>query len=182
MPDKNLPEQIANQLRRDILRGGILPGAAIKERDHAAKMGVSRTPMREAIRLLATEGLVTLRPSRSPVVAQPSLREVADTIDVLNALEMLAARQASQRATVADLNEVCRLDDEIRNGFACLDDVDRFELDMAFHAAIGYRGGGEDHSHGEYHEFERPSVFRSGGPAQYPEPCGRGNVGIALGG
>ncbi|MEQ9673915.1 MAG: winged helix-turn-helix domain-containing protein, partial [Roseovarius indicus] len=69
MAEGILAEQIANQLRRDILRGKLAPGASIKERDNAAEMGVSRTPMREAIRILAQDGLVILRPARSPIVA-----------------------------------------------------------------------------------------------------------------
>ncbi len=66
MADENLATQIADRLRRDILRGNLRPDARVKERDNAPALGVSRTPMREAIRILATEGLVVLRPSRSP--------------------------------------------------------------------------------------------------------------------
>jgi len=63
MPDQTLPEKLANQLRRDILRGRLVPGDSLKERDQAAELGVSRTPMREAIRIVAREGLITLRPA-----------------------------------------------------------------------------------------------------------------------
>ena len=66
MVDANLATEIAARLRRDILRGELLPGAKVKERDNAEGLGVSRTPMREAIRILATEGLIVLAPSRSP--------------------------------------------------------------------------------------------------------------------
>lgn len=57
MSDQNLPDKIAQKMRRDILLGRLAPGSAIKERDNASEMGVSRTPMREAIRKLADEGL-----------------------------------------------------------------------------------------------------------------------------
>ena len=63
-PQETLAEQIAARLRRSILRGTLPPGAPIKERDSAATMGVSRTPMREAIRILAKEGLVVLPAAR----------------------------------------------------------------------------------------------------------------------
>ena len=63
-----IPAAIADRLRREILTGAIPPGSPIKERDHAERLGVSRTPLREAVRILAQEGLVILRPLRSPLV------------------------------------------------------------------------------------------------------------------
>ena len=136
MAEETLAEQIAQQLRRDILRGKLPPGASIKERDNAAELGVSRTPMREAIRILAQEGLVDLRPSRSPVVANPTLKEVEDAITVLVALEELSGRLAVQHASDAEIEEIARINDEMARGFDGMDHIDRFEVDMAFHRAI----------------------------------------------
>jgi len=132
----NRAEEIASQLRRSILRGELAPGAALKERDSAAEMGVSRTPMREAIRILANEGLVILRPARSPVVANPSLKEVTDAIDVLRALELLSVRLACDRASEEDLVHIRLLERHIAENFETLEDVARFEADMRFHIAI----------------------------------------------
>ncbi|PTW51991.1 GntR family transcriptional regulator [Rhodovulum kholense] len=136
MAEQTRAEDIANRLRRSILHGTLPPGAPIKERDTAAEMGVSRTPMREAIRIIANEGLVLLRPARSPVVASPTLAEVRDAIEVLSALEMLSVRLACDRASEADLDEIRRLERELSDNFTTLDDIDRFEVDMAFHLAI----------------------------------------------
>ncbi|WGW05721.1 GntR family transcriptional regulator [Tropicibacter oceani] len=136
MPEGTLPEQIANQLRRDILRGKLAPGAQVKERDNAAEMGVSRTPMREAIRILAQEGLVLLRPARSPVVAELSLREVADNIEVLTALEMLSGELAVVRASDDQIEEIRELQDRMARLYDDIDMIDVFELDMEFHKAI----------------------------------------------
>lgn len=136
MSNQTLPEQIANQLRRDILRGRLAPGAAIKERDNAADLGVSRTPMREAIRILAKEGLVILRPSRSPIVANPTLKEVSDQLEVLIALEILSGRLAVENATDAEIAEIRERNDEFVAEFDRADVLDRFELDMDFHCAI----------------------------------------------
>ena len=135
-PDPSLPESIARQLRRGILRGELAPGALIKERDNAAELGVSRTPMREAIRILAKEGLVVLRPSRSPIVAAPTLEEVANAIDVLRVLEMLSVVNACARASTTELAEIRALERELAARFEIMEDIDRFELDMAFHRAI----------------------------------------------
>lgn len=136
MAEENRAEQIANQLRREILRGTLAPGAPIKERDNAAEMGVSRTPMREAIRILAKEGLVNLRPSRSPIVADPTIKEVADAIEVLSALELLSIRLACEHATDAEIKTIRSIERSIAVGYDTLDDLDRFDLDMQFHIAI----------------------------------------------
>ena len=141
MAEETLPEQIANQLRRDILRGKLAPGAQVKERDTAAEMGVSRTPMREAIRILAQEGLVTLRPARSPVVAQPTLREVADNIEVLSALEMLGAALAVDRADDAQIEKIAAIQNRMARLYDDLDMIDVFEIDMEFHKALVQAAG-----------------------------------------
>jgi len=134
-----LPEQIAQRLRRNILRGVLEPGCSIKERDNALEMGVSRTPLREAVRILAKEGLVLLRPSRSPVVADPSLKEARDSVEVLQALETLSGELAFRHASDAEIAEIRSLFEqhsalsETAEGDAL---IDLFELDMAFHTAI----------------------------------------------
>lgn len=133
---KSLAEKLADQLRRDILRGRLAPGASIKERDNAADKGVSRTPMREAIRILAKEGLVVLRPSRSPVVARPALREVRDQVVVLLALEKLSATLACAEATDAELAQLSALHGQIAESYEHADVLDLFELDMRFHTMI----------------------------------------------
>ncbi|MCA0960730.1 GntR family transcriptional regulator [Salipiger bermudensis] len=135
-PQDTLAEQIAAQLRRAILFGTLPPDAPIKERDTAAAMGVSRTPMREAIRILAKEGLVVLRPARSPVVARPSIKEVRDQVVVLQTLEQLSARLACDAATEADLDGIAALHRRIAETYDQLDALDAFELDMSFHRRI----------------------------------------------
>jgi DNA-binding GntR family transcriptional regulator len=134
--EDTLAAAIAHELRREILRGNLPPGAPIKERDNAERQGVSRTPMREAIRILAKEGLVVLRPLRSPVVADPSLTEIIDQIQVLHALELLSGELACQRATEAEIAGIGALKDRIEAIYGEADTLDVFELDMQFHSAI----------------------------------------------
>jgi len=136
MVDQTLPEQIAAQLRRDILRGKLPSGSAIKERDNATEMGVSRTPMREAIRILAKEGLVILRPSRSPLVAKPVFDEIADQVAVLLALEKLSAELACERATAEEISALWAINDQMAELYYTADTLDLFEIDMSFHTAI----------------------------------------------
>ncbi|MEF3048949.1 GntR family transcriptional regulator [Pseudotabrizicola sp. L79] len=136
MSDANLAIDLAAHLRRDILRGALPPGAPIKERDNALELGVSRTPMREAIRILAQEGLVVLRPSRSPIVAQPGFKEIADQVAVLQVLEKLSAELACRHATEADLARIRAINDDIAAKQDRADPLDLFEIDMSFHTAI----------------------------------------------
>lgn len=136
MTDKALPDQIADKLRRDILKGELAPGQQIKERDHATDLDVSRTPMSEAIRILAKEGLVLLRPSRSPIVADPSFEEISDVIEVLTALELRSGALACQHATDADIARIQAMQDHMDTCQGKIDRIDFFELDMEFHMAI----------------------------------------------
>lgn len=136
MADKTLPEQIADTVRRDILRGVYLPGHPIKERDTSAALGVSRTPLREAVRILAREGLVILRPARSPLVADPSLKEVTDAIAVLRTLEVLSGELACAEATDQEIAGIRTIHQRIGDSFETLDPLDLFEIDMSFHIAI----------------------------------------------
>lgn len=141
MADAALAIALANRLRRDILRGALPPGAPIKERDGAAEAGVSRTPMREAIRILAKEGLIELRPARSPIVARPSAKEISDHVTVLVALEMLSGELACEHGTEAEFDHLAELTARMGAMTAPEDDLDRFETDMAFHAAIARASG-----------------------------------------
>jgi GntR family transcriptional regulator, rspAB operon transcriptional repressor len=136
MSKKTLPEQIAEQLRRAILRGDLEPGYPIKERDRAADLEVSRTPMREAIRILAKEGLVILRPSRSPIVANPSLKEITDAIDVLRALELLSGELACERADTDEIAGIREIHERMTASYDAIDTLDLFEMDMSFHRSI----------------------------------------------
>lgn len=134
--DATLAEQVAQQLRRSILRGDLLPGDPVKERDTASAMGVSRTPMREAIRILSKEGLLVLRPSRSPIVAELDFKSVSDQAEVLIALEKLSAELACKYATEADLTKLQHIVDHMAAHFYEKDPLDMFEIDMSFHTAI----------------------------------------------
>ncbi|HUG60252.1 MAG TPA: GntR family transcriptional regulator [Methylomirabilota bacterium] len=134
--DHTLAEDIADSLRRDILRGKLLPGTPLKERDRAAELGVSRTPMREAIRILAKERLVELRPSRSPLVAAPTMKEIADQVQVMLTLEKLSAELACANASDADIEAIRAINDRMAAIYDTADNLDLFEIDMSFHTAV----------------------------------------------
>ena len=93
---QSLHEAILTRLRDMIIEGDLQPGMRINEGQIGAQLGVSRTPLREAIKFLASEGLVELVPSRGAVVKKFTAREVHDMLDVIRMLEQLASRRACE--------------------------------------------------------------------------------------
>lgn len=99
-------ERVTRQLRDEIIDGARPPGSRLVERDLAAELGVSRLPVREALRALVTEGLVTPRPRTWAVVREFTPTDVADLDEVRAALETMTFRLAAQRRTRAGLAEL----------------------------------------------------------------------------
>ena len=136
----SLAEDAAQKIREMILLERLSPGTALPERDLAEALGISRTPMREAIKLLANDGLVTYTASRRPFVADPSLEEICDYLRVQGALEALSGELACTHATDAQLHRIDMLNREIIER-ADGDKVMSFNRDMAFHDAIVVASG-----------------------------------------
>ncbi|MEL6264539.1 MAG: GntR family transcriptional regulator [Pseudomonadota bacterium] len=133
---RSLSDEAADLLRELILLEKLAPGTPIAERELAEGLGISRTPLKEALRILAAEGLVEYGPTRRLSVADPTLEEIAANLAVLGALEGLAGELASIHATDAEIAEIARLSDEMR---ACSDTAEPlvfFRLDMGFHKRI----------------------------------------------
>jgi DNA-binding GntR family transcriptional regulator len=101
-----LHEVVAERLRELIIDGSLQPAARLNERVLCARLGVSRTPLREALRTLAGEGMIELLPNRGAVVAQLSRVDVEHAFELMAALEALSGQLAAQRATVAEIDEV----------------------------------------------------------------------------
>ena len=104
-------EELRSLLADDIVRGKLAPGIALEEAEIARRFGVSRTPVREAIRELAASGLVETRPHRSAIVARPSAQRLRGMFDVLAELEALCAglsalhMTAEERQTLQGVHE-----------------------------------------------------------------------------
>ncbi|GAA2889649.1 GntR family transcriptional regulator [Streptomyces mexicanus] len=107
-------ERVTRQLRDEILDGVRRPGSRLVERELAESLGVSRLPVREALKTLVSEGLVTPRPRTWAVVREFTASDVADLDEVRAALEPLAFRLAAQRHTRAGLEQLrAALDTEL---------------------------------------------------------------------
>lgn len=106
--------RVAEQLRSAIIDGLKLPGSKLIEREVAAELGVSRLPVREALKVLISEGLVLQRPRSCATVREFKAADIADVIEVRVALELMTFKLAAQRYTrqsLSDLREA--LDEEI---------------------------------------------------------------------
>ena len=135
-PRKSLASEAADNLREFILLGRLAPGMPVRERDLAEAFGISRTPLKEALRILESEGLIDYGPTRRPVVADPSLTEINDWLRVQGALEALAGELACEIATDRQLDEIERLNASITEARDTDGQLEAFRRDMAFHDAI----------------------------------------------
>ncbi len=105
---KPLRELVFESLREAILSGQLKPGERLMEIQLAEEMGVSRTPVREAIRKLELEGTVVMIPRKGAYVAGLSMKDIADVFEIRGALEGLAAELASERITEEEMEELER--------------------------------------------------------------------------
>ncbi len=132
----SLADEAANTLREMILLEKLPAGTALPERDLSDVLGISRTPLREAIRILAHEGLIEFSASRRPRVADPTLAEITDYLRIQGALEALSGELACINATDAELENIAALNEEMTARAGKEDSVVSFKRDMAFHSAI----------------------------------------------
>lgn len=131
-----LHDQVLDRLRAMLVEGIIPPGAKLNERELCETLQVSRTPLREAIKLLALSGMVDLLPNRGAVAAKLTETDVQESFEVLAALEGLSGELAARRITGAQLAEVRLLHDEMAGCFARRDLSGYYRLNAEIHAAI----------------------------------------------
>lgn len=131
-----LSQQVARIIREQILTGRLLPASRITQGDWAARLGVSRMPIRDAISMLCSEGLLVQMPGGSAEVAQMDIDDVADTF-YLNAIVVaLAHRAAAGQITDAELAGVRRRNDAMGEAIARGDVAEASRLNWAMHSLI----------------------------------------------
>jgi DNA-binding GntR family transcriptional regulator len=118
-----LYEQVAERLRARILAHTLPPGSWIDEQALTAEYGISRTPLREALKVLASEGLVTMKLRRGAYVTEVSERDLSEVFHLLALLESDAAASVAARATDADLSQLEALHQQLEDS---VDDRDAF--------------------------------------------------------
>src|ERR1700751_4040599 len=102
--DQSLHDEILNRLRDHIVEGNIPDGGRIPERQLCEMLGISPTPLREALKVLAAEGLIELLPNRGARLKQLSKRNLADLFDVMGGLEATAGRLACEKISAAEMS------------------------------------------------------------------------------
>jgi DNA-binding GntR family transcriptional regulator len=136
IPRQVLHQEVAVRLRQRIVEGRLAPGAKLNERELAELLNVSRTPLREAIKMLAAEGLVELLPNRGAVVAQMAEQDVIDTFEVIAGLEGQSGELAAQRITESELAEIRALHYEMMAAFTRRDLPTYYRLNAQIHTQI----------------------------------------------
>ena len=131
-----LRDVVFNTLRQAILRGELQPGERLMEIQLAQRLGVSRTPVREAIRKMELEGLVLMIPRRGAEVAEITRQDLEDVLEVRAALEELAVKDACEHITDEQLQDLKKAANEFKRSLEGTDLVACAEADIHFHEII----------------------------------------------
>lgn len=131
-----LHDQVANQVRDLIIEGYLEPGSRIDEMDLVTRLGVSRTPMREALRTLAAEGLVVIRPSRGVIVRKLSAEDVFSMLEMLGEIERFGGVLAAERATEEEVAALLDIHQRMMALYEARDRLPYYKLNQLFHSRL----------------------------------------------
>jgi DNA-binding GntR family transcriptional regulator len=138
---QGLASAVTMRLRDMIIEGTLAAGTRLNERVLCEQLAVSRTPLREAFKVLAGEGLVELLPNRGAAVAELSIADIEQTFEVLGALEGLAGRLACLRITEAEITEIRALHFEMLAAHARRDLATYYKINHVIHDRINFGAG-----------------------------------------
>lgn len=132
----SLHQELVDRLQLLIIGGELEPGAKVPEKDLCSQFGVSRTPLREALKVLASDGLVRLEPNRGAWVTTVTISEVEEVFPVLGALEALSGKLACLHITDAEIDEIRALHDQMVQSYERRDLDSYFSINQKIHRAI----------------------------------------------
>jgi DNA-binding GntR family transcriptional regulator len=135
-PPASLHEDILGQLRDYIVEGHIEPGARVPERELCEKFGISRTPLREALKVLAAEGLIELMPNRGARIRQFTEADIKNLFEVISGLDFVAGRLACERISDQAAADIERMHLEMYTHYLRRELSDYFRLNQKIHQAI----------------------------------------------
>jgi DNA-binding GntR family transcriptional regulator len=131
-----LHEQVMQRLRQLLVEGAIAPGAKLNERELCEQLQCSRTPLREAIKMLAAEGLVELLPNRGAIAVELTEDDVRHTFEVMAGLEAQSGELAAERITAEELAEIQAMHFEMMAAYTRRDLSAYYSLNARIHSAI----------------------------------------------
>ncbi|MGF6396118.1 GntR family transcriptional regulator [Pseudomonas plecoglossicida] len=131
-----LHDTVLDHLRRFIIEGTLKPGIKINERELCEVLGISRTPLREALKVLAVEGLIELQPNRGARVAQMSDTEIRETFELMSGIEAFNGQLACERITDAEVINIKSLHYQMLQAKENNDLSLYFQKNAAIHDAI----------------------------------------------
>jgi DNA-binding GntR family transcriptional regulator len=134
--NRPLYEDVADRLREQIFSKLLAPGSWLDEQSLAEQFGISRTPMREAIKVLASEGLVTIKIRRGAYVTEVARKDLEQIFTILSLLEGEAARETATKATEEELNQLDYWHHRLEKAAADRDIEQFFEINGKFHELI----------------------------------------------
>ena len=134
--NRPLYEDVAERLREQIFSHELAPGSWLDEQSLAIAFGISRTPMREAIKVLASEGLVTTKMNKGAYVTEVDRRDLEQIFTVLSLLEGQAAKETAIKASEAQLTQLDNLHHRLEKAAADRDLEQFFEINVKFHELI----------------------------------------------
>ena len=134
--NRPLYEDVAERLREQIFAHELSPGSWLDEQNLAVAFGISRTPMREAIKVLASEGLVTTKMNKGAYVTEVHRRDLEQIFTVLSLLEGQAAKETAIKATEDQLTQLDNLHHRLEKAAADRDTGQFFEINVKFHELI----------------------------------------------
>ncbi len=134
--NRSLHDQVVTKVRDLIIEGILEPGSRIDEAHLIDELGVSRTPFREALRTLAAEGLVIVRPSKGSIVRKWSPEDVFSMLEVLGQLERLAGELACERATEDEIAALIALHNRMLEYYRAADRMPYYKLNQEFHSNL----------------------------------------------
>ncbi len=134
--NRPLSEDVADRLRSQIFAHELAPGSWLDEQKLALEFGISRTPMREAIKVLASEGLVTTKMNRGAYVTEVDRRDLEQIFTVLSLLEGQAAKETAIHANEEQLTELDNLHHRLEKAAADRDIEQFFEINVKFHEMV----------------------------------------------
>ena len=133
---KSLHQELVDRLQLLIISGELAPGTKVPEKELCAQFGVSRTPLREALKVMAAEGLVRLEPNRGAWVTLVTVSEVDEVFPVLGSLEALAGEMACDNMSDAEIETIRVLHEQMEQSYETRDLDAYFAINQQIHGAI----------------------------------------------